>query len=161
MFRRFGKGLLATALLGGCNFGEAEGRPWVERVLGETPRIAQLAFGLREAPASTYNTDGRYPDWVGAITFQRFTWTRVNDTSYEARAVATMEPGPRLRDPSVQPTPTRASVEVTVEFTVHTTPPPVMFLPAGHDLAPTRWRLHSVNGQPVSESGPAVDYRTP
>lgn len=159
MVRRIGKGILAASLLGGCNFGEGDGRPMVERVLVETPRLAQLAFNLAEAPRSTYNTDGRYPDWVGAVSFQRFEWTKRGDQSYEAHAVATLTAGPGLGDGGAAPPTTRGTLDVTVEFVVHETPPPVIFLPRGHSLQPMRWRLHAVNGAPSTETGPCADYR--
>ena len=82
-----------------------DARPLVERALRETPRLVQLAFGLHDAPVSTYNTDGKCPEWVGAVSFQRFTFTRVDDSSYEARALATLEPGASLRAPSILPRP--------------------------------------------------------
>lgn len=150
--------LFLAALLGGCGFSEKEGRGWTERVLYETPRIAQLAFQLKEPPVSTYNQDAQYPNWIGAITYDTFEWRKESKTAYRAVTTATLEPGPRLRN-ATPPVTRAAKIEITVAFLVHDTPPPLVFLPAGHSLVPTRWRLTGIEGRVVEEGGSAADYR--
>ena len=152
-------GLLSTlATLAGCGFSETEGRAWCKRVLSETPRIAQLAFALPEAPVSTYNKDGKYPDWIGEITFDEFEWVAESKLSYRARATARLEPGPRLQVGAPPRAP--ATIAITIGFFVHETPPPLMFLPSGHSLVPSRWYLQAIDGTKVDESGSAADYRS-
>jgi len=134
-----------------------EGQDWVKRVLKETPRLAQLMFQLKTAPASQYYTTGRYPDWIGDVAYDRFEWTKVSDSSYRADAVVDVSPGPSL--PSDHANPSRVRVEVSVNFVVMVTPPPIIFFPEGKSLEPTRWTLHRVDGRSVEESGSFMDYR--
>lgn len=153
-------GVAFVALAAGCGFSEKEGRGWTERVIAETPRIAQLAFSLGEAPISTYGKDGRYPDWIGKIEYESFTWKVESKTAYSAHAIAKLHAGPPIRE--IKPpiaAPTVATIEIVVTYTVTTTPPPLMFLPAGHNLTPTRWYMKKINGAPSEETGGAADYR--
>ena len=151
--------LTLACLLVGCGFGADEGRGHVERVLVETPRIAAFAFALAEPPVSTYNQDGKYPDWIGSVRFARFEWKQVSKQAYLARATVTLEPGPKLR--ALQPPVDKpAELELSVSFLVHQTPPPIVFLPGRNSLVPTQWRITKLDGRTVSEGGSAADYRT-
>ena len=148
------RALALLSLLTGCGFSETEGRNWSKRVLSETPRIAQLAFSLPEAPVSSFNQDGKYPDWIGEITFDQFEWIKEGTTSYTARAVARLAPGPRLAPRAP------ATIAIKLGFYVHTTPPPIMFFPSGKSLVPGRWYMTAVDGNKVDEQGSAADYRS-
>lgn len=151
-------GLALVALVAGCGFSEKDGRGWTERVIAETPRIAQLAFSLGEAPVSTYGKDGRYPDWIGKIEYESFTWKAESKTAYSAHAIAKLYAGPPLRSLK-PPVAESATIEIVVTYTVTTTPPPLIFLPAGRNLTPTRWYMKKINGAPSDETGGAADYR--
>jgi len=135
---------------------EDDGRGWTQRVICETPRIAQLLFALPDPPKSSYASTGRYPDWIGAVTFERFKWTKLADGSYRADATALVEPGVGL---TIKPAPPPTRAELTVDFTVTTTPPPVVGVPSASSLSPMRWTIHRVGARSVDESGGYVDYR--
>jgi hypothetical protein len=136
----------------GCGMKEQEKRDWVGRVIKETPRVAQLLFQLPEPPKNPYSKTGRYPDWIGDVSYEKFAWTKEGDAG-SAEAVASVSPGPGL-----QGHPAAVRVELAVSFSVRETPPPIIFLPSGKTLVPSRWTIHRVDGRSVEESGGFQSY---
>ncbi len=145
---------LAVALtLCSCGFDADDAQPWVERLVHETPRLAQLLFHLDKPPESTYATDGKYPTWIAAVEFDKFEWQQLAPRKYQAHAIARVTPGPLLGA-----APKGVKADLTVDFSVVTWPPPIIFLPESNELHPDAWHLTTVDGQRIDETGPFVEY---
>lgn len=159
--------LLLVTLAAGCGPTEDDGRAWMERVVYETPAVAQALFDLPSPPRSTYNENGRYPEWIAGVTTRRFSWRKNPDGTYTAEATVVARPGPGLDRDAGASSSTDAGVaarhavtaDITVSYSVRSTPPPVFFLPRGRALEATTWRLTRVDGRPSAARGPFVDYR--
>ncbi|MBF0492944.1 MAG: hypothetical protein HQM15_09205 [Deltaproteobacteria bacterium] len=157
---------LVALFISGCNFlGNAyqeSGKKFSERVILESPELAQQIFHLVETPEVGFRKEQekkQYPDWISGVDIQFFNWKQDGKEDYTAQVVAEVHSSPWLQKrKALSPVSEKANIHLTIRFYIKHWPAPIIFFPESKDLEPYTWELTLVDGKESKAKGFFRDY---